>query len=49
MYHRGFEAWITDGNQEAIEEYNKQGEEGEGRTATCYIPSESGKVRALPS
>ncbi|KAH9852267.1 hypothetical protein C2E23DRAFT_192821 [Lenzites betulinus] len=43
MYHRGFEAWITDGNQEGIEEYNKQGEEGEGRTASCYIPSESGK------
>ncbi|KAI0828667.1 hypothetical protein BC628DRAFT_1417656 [Trametes gibbosa] len=43
MLHRGYEAWITDANKKRIKEYGSQVADGDGRTVTCSIPSESGK------
>ncbi|KAI0716743.1 hypothetical protein C8Q76DRAFT_416341 [Earliella scabrosa] len=42
MLHRGYEVWIADSQQQPLPEYDIQ-VDGDGKTITCYIPSESGK------
>ncbi len=45
MLHRGYEVWIADSRGQPLPEY--QVEVGEDDSVvTCYIPSESGKVRS---
>lgn len=46
MLHRGYEAWIADADKERFVEYDTRVDGGDatGRTITCFIPSESGKV-----
>lgn len=44
MRYRNYDVWISDGADEPLPEY-KVDFNRKARTATCYIPSESGKVR----
>ena len=44
MHHKSYEVWIScDG--EPLPEYRTQPEGDDGKTITCFIPSERGKVR----
>lgn len=44
MRYRKYDVWISDGADEPLPEYKVDYNKKE-HTATCYIPSESGKVR----
>lgn len=46
MRYRKYEVWITDGENNNLPEYAMQFHR-KTRTATCYIPSESGKVLCI--
>lgn len=49
MLHRGYEAWIADAQGMRFVEYGTRVDGSDaGRTVTCFIPSESGKVNILP-
>ncbi|CDO74584.1 hypothetical protein BN946_scf184583.g11 [Trametes cinnabarina] len=43
MIHCGYDIWIGDSDGRRLPEYNMQIEGDDGKTAACYIPSESGK------
>ena len=45
MLHLGYEVWIEDERKNRIAEYSVHMESEGGTTITCYIPSESGRVR----
>ncbi|OSC98095.1 hypothetical protein PYCCODRAFT_1031014 [Trametes coccinea BRFM310] len=43
MLHRGYEMWISDSDNRRLPEYKSQIEGDDGKTAGCFIPSESGR------
>ncbi|KAL7277241.1 hypothetical protein ACG7TL_009094 [Trametes sanguinea] len=43
MLHRGYEMWISDSDGRRLPEYKLQIEGDDGKTAGCFIPSESGR------
>ena len=45
MLHRGYEVWIADSRKQRLPEYNVAMGSEDDSVITCYIPSESGKVR----
>ncbi|KAI0676358.1 hypothetical protein C8Q78DRAFT_1084740 [Trametes maxima] len=42
MLHRGYDVWVSDGNDTRLPEYNMQVDDDWGLRVSCYIPSESG-------
>ena len=49
MLHRGYEVWIADSRKQRLPEYNVAMGSEDDSVITCYIPSESGKVRLSPA